>query len=228
MIKRESVKLPDPSEWTCSHRHNGLTHPNCFRTYLEQFPYGAKIGYLDIETTNLDADFGTIICWSILDRDTDTIVSDCITDKDIKKAQKAFDKTTKANIDERVVSTLTKELYKYDIIYTYYGSRFDLKFIRTRDLKYQIFYPPHQTLMHVDLYFVARSKLKLHSNRLESVATYFGFNTKTQLLPDMWIMSLVSKKARDYILEHNKQDVKMLKKVHQLLQPYIAGKRSSL
>src|SRR3972149_4908084 len=56
------------SEPRCIHRHTAKTHPNCFKRGLivpEVWWEGQRIAYLDIETSNFDADFGDIVTWCL-------------------------------------------------------------------------------------------------------------------------------------------------------------------
>src|ERR1700722_20694471 len=70
----------------CTHRHTYLEHYSC---YLDELGEGGppKVGFLDIETSNLDADFGIILSWCILDGDGKSIASDVITKKDFDSVE---------------------------------------------------------------------------------------------------------------------------------------------
>ena len=66
-----------------------------------------KIGYLDIETTNLDANFGFMLSWAMYVRDVQNekknyIVYDCITEKDIKAAVNRG----RIDMDKRILKSL--------------------------------------------------------------------------------------------------------------------------
>jgi uncharacterized protein YprB with RNaseH-like and TPR domain len=109
---------------------------------------------------------------------------------------------------------------KYDIIYAHYGSdrRFDIPFIRTRALKHNMegLIPKRNQLFIMDTYPISRNKLKLHSNRLDSIGEHLGCKTgKTRLSPNMWQRAAIGdKKALDYIVDHNKKDVQLLEEIH--------------
>lgn len=171
-----------------------------------------RIGFLDIETHDLQANFGYMIAWCIkpLGSASEEIENDVITIADIKAAQESL----KNEVDSRIVKSLVEKLSEYDLIVTYYGSRFDVKYIRTRAIKDKLPVPLYGELIHWDLYFVARNRLKLSSNRLGEVARLFGVNTKTYLDGDHWTHGpLGNMESMKYILEHNKQDVITLEKV---------------
>ena len=54
----------------CIHRHNGFDHPNCYDTEKGIIE---KIGFLDIETSNLNADFGYVLSYCIKKLDGEII-----------------------------------------------------------------------------------------------------------------------------------------------------------
>jgi len=103
-----------------------------------------------------------------------------------------------------------------------HNSRFDLPFLRTRALASGIEFPEYGSLYHTDMYFMARSKLRLHSNRLEQVCrTLFGETTKTHIDPARWIKALQGNiEALSYIQEHCKQDTLELERVYNRLINY--------
>ena len=47
----------------CRHRHLYIEHYNC---YLKEHPDREKIGFLDIESSNLDGDYGIMLSYWIL------------------------------------------------------------------------------------------------------------------------------------------------------------------
>lgn len=170
-----------------------------------------RIGYLDIETTNLNANFGFILTWYIKTRDKNEYQFGIINRNEI------FD----GKFDKRLVKELLNVFKFYDVIYTHYGSdrRFDVPFIRTRafanGLQNQL--PKYMEKFIMDTYPTARNKLRLHSNRLDSIAEALGIEgiKKTPLSPKKWRMAAIGdSKALQYIAKHNKRDVQLLERVH--------------
>jgi uncharacterized protein YprB with RNaseH-like and TPR domain len=203
MPKKEIVQL---AKWRCVHGESGLSHYNCF---LREHPdVQEKTGFLDIETSNLHATFGIILSYSIKERGVDNIYSRVITAHELRTC-----------LDKNVVMQCVRDMQKFDRVITFYGTRFDLPFIRTRALALGIDFPEYGQLYHKDIYYIARNKLRLHSNRLDAVCrALFGDTTKTRIEPQHWIQALMGKKeALDYILEHNRQDVIELERVYDTL-----------
>ena len=137
----------------CKHRHTYLEHYACF---LEDYPNERRTCSFDIETTNLNATYGITICYCILNHKTGEILHSTITKKDLRNGR----------LDKRVVRQCVKDLEKFDIVVTYYGTKFDLPFIRTRAVKLNIPFPYYSVLKNLDIYYVVKNKFKLHSNKL--------------------------------------------------------------
>lgn len=174
-----------------------------------------RIGYLDIEATNLNADFGVILTWYIKTRGKNEYFFDCI------KKSELFNHT----FDKRVTESLLKAFEHYDVLYTHYGSdrRFDLPFIRTRAYVNCIedMLPNYMEKFIMDTYPIARNKLKLHSNRLGSIAGMLGIDNvkKTPVTGDKWMKAMYGNEdALNYVLVHNKRDVQLLERVHRKLE----------
>jgi uncharacterized protein YprB with RNaseH-like and TPR domain len=205
--------------WHCVHGHRGTEHPECWTKFVENTENDFRVGYFDIEATNLDADFGVLLSYAFKVRGKDIIYSNVIEQKDIDALR----------LDKPLMEKLLVDLLKFDMVVTYYGTGYDIPFIRTRALKWGLAFPEYGSVIHHDLYYVAKSKLKLSRNRLENVGNLLGLQgLKTHLDPDIWTQALLSPKARDYIQEHNKRDVILLEKAHEKLLPYIKGLRRSI
>ena len=68
---------------------------------------------------------------------------------------------------------------KYDVIFTYYGTRFDIPFIEHVHCIINIF-PLYKQKSHKDLYYVVKSKLKLHRSSLQAATEFFGIAVKQE------------------------------------------------
>jgi len=173
-----------------------------------------RTGYLDIEATNLEANFGHILTWVIKVKGEEKYDMGIITKKEI------FD----YEFDKRIVKELLMAFANYDIIYTHYGAdrRFDLPFIRTRALYWGMgdLLPKHAEKYIMDTWPIAKNKLKLHSNRLDVIARALNIKDveKTALEPEIWQLARVGEpKALKYVLDHNKKDAQLLELVHEKL-----------
>jgi len=187
-----------------------LSHYNCF---LAEQPKREKTGFLDIETSALRADWGIIITYAILDYTTGKVLSRAITMKELMSDK----------LDKQVVTELIKDIDKFDRIITYYGTRFDVPFIRTRAVHHGMKFLPFGAVIHNDAYYMVRNRFLLSRNRLENAEETLikGKKQKTRWLHQHWIRALQGNKASlDYILDHNIKDVQILKKVYNKVIDY--------
>lgn len=206
LTKAEIVKR---ANYRCKHHHTGLSHPQCYDTET-----GAeKIGFLDIEASNLKANFGIVLSYCIKELDG-PVIKRLITPEDLKSGD--FDK----HLMEKFCNEDAK---KFTRLVTFYGSRFDIPFLRTRSLLWKQNFPVYKAIKHSDIYMMARGKLCLHSKRLAVISHFFGIEAKEHpIVPDVWLKCLSgNKKALNYILTHNEEDVVSLEKVWKLMEPYV-------
>ena len=134
------------------------------------------------------------------------------------------------DFDRLLVKDCINDICKYKRLYTYYGTKFDLPFIRSRALKWKLDFPPFGLIQHQDLYYLVRNKLKLSRNRLEAVCEFLGIEGKTKLEGGIWVRAAVgNKECLEYILKHNIGDVKILEKTHKRILEYAdVNKRSPM
>jgi uncharacterized protein YprB with RNaseH-like and TPR domain len=213
-------------EERCLHRCSIADHPNCFTKdgRLKQTEFWwkkKKIGFLDIESSNLDANFGINHCWVIKEYGKKSYCSG-----------NTGGNTYKQRLDgeKKSLQKLCKDLKKFDIIVTFYGARFDIPFLRSRCLWYNIEFPIDLEVYHHDLYFDVRRKLKLHSNRLAVVSKFLGVKEqKTALEGELWVKAMMGDpKSRKYIYEHCVRDVDVLEFCFVKMLPYIRLNRTTI
>ena len=182
-----------------AHSHDFLSHYDCFlREKPDTSPVVEKIGIFDIESTGLKSNWSHMLAWCIKDHNEDTIYEDLITRRE------ARDKN-----DKRIVNSLVKKMRGYDRLITWYGTGHDLPYTRSRAIHHGLDFPAWKTLYHTDLYYVARAKLSLHSNRLQAVCQWFDIEAKVHpMTPDLWEKAGAGdKEALETILQHCREDV---------------------
>ena len=179
----------------------------------------AQIGHLDIETSNLVANAGFMLSWAIKVTGNKTL-SDCIRGAEIRDA-KSFDK--------RLCKSLLAALGELDVVTTYWGTGFDIPFIRTRCLGWGLPFPRYGQMAHLDLFYASRSLLKLHRRSLEAACAFFGIEGKTHLDMEVWFRARVGHgPSLRYVLEHNRADAEILEQLWFKLEPYRKWTRKSL
>ncbi len=211
--KKELLKM---ASLKCKHGHSYLEHPNC---YLAERGTEKKIGYLDIETGGLNANFNYVLTWVIKTRGIEEYKMGVIDQKNIL----AF------NFDKEILKKLRDALAEYDLIVTYYGTRFDVPFIRTRVLSHKLKFLPFGAVQHKDVYYMVKNRLKLHRSSLESACAIFGIKGKNHIKGNFWMRAVIGDpKSLEYVLDHNKKDCVILEKLHNKLLEYVRDTTRSL
>ena len=206
------------SKHYCKHRSPYLIHYQC---YLNENPKKQRVGYFDIETSNLRADFGILLCYAIKEAGENKILSGCITKKDLQ---------SEGCLDKNLVKKCVDDLNKFDRIITHYGTNFDLPFVRTRALFWNLEFPPYGRIYHHDTYYILRNRLCLSRNRLESSCQHIlGKTRKTHIDPRRWILALQGDAAAlAYILDHCKRDVRDLEELYNRIYHFTASQDKSI
>jgi len=206
LSKKEILAL---HRWRCKHGHGGLSHYAC---WLAEHSIPEKIAFFDIESSGLVADFGIMLSWAMLDSNTGEILHDVITKEDFDSGKS----------DKRIVASCVNALKKYHRVVGHYSSGFDIPFIRSRALQWGIAFPHYGDILHTDVWAMARKLLKLQSNRQSNIDEFLrGTSEKTRRRQCDWLPALRgSKKALDFILDHNIRDVHDLAKNYRTLAPY--------
>lgn len=197
----------------CRHGHNYLEHYSCFLDESpKDSPMNLTMGFLDIETSNLKANMGVIYSYCIKDSASETIYERLITKKELFSD----------DMDKQVVKSLIKDIQKFDILVTYYGTRFDIPFIRSRAVHHGLDYPSYGENIHIDLYYLIRNKFNLTRNSLKVACQFLlGETDKTIVEYKHWMKAMQgNKEALDYIIEHNRYDVLDLEKLYDKIIPF--------
>jgi len=168
-----------------------------------------KIVLWDLEATNLNANFGYMLCfgYKYLDEKKTHVVS--IRD---------FPRHKKDPVDDRmVVQEAKRVLEDADMWVTWYGRRFDVPYVNTRLMHHKL--EPLGPVAHVDGWEIARKHLKFHSNRLAAVAEFLGVGQKTPLSGPIWVKAGAGDTCSiKYIEKHCRQDVVVLEEVYERIK----------
>jgi uncharacterized protein YprB with RNaseH-like and TPR domain len=170
----------------------------------------------DLETSDLNADSGIILCAVIQSstRKTPIVIRTDDTNPNWKKGLRGDDSATVKKVQEALAD--------HDVLCAHNGTRFDLPFLRTRALKWGI--PRLPDIKVVDPLSIAWRKFRLKSNRLGNLSDYVGVkDKKTPLDMSLWMEAVLngSREAMDAIVEHCVADVKVLAGVLKFVKPFI-------
>jgi uncharacterized protein YprB with RNaseH-like and TPR domain len=197
----------------CVHHHTFLEHPKC---YVEE---KEKIGFLDIESSNLHADFGIILSYAIKELDGE-VTGRVITRKELASKES----------DKGVVRDCIRDMRRFDRLITYYGTNFDIPYIRTRAMLWELEFPLYKEIKHTDVFYWAKSKLCLHRKRLQVVCDFLGIPSKQHPMePNMWTSALTgNRRSLAYIYTHNIEDVISLEAAYKRLIDFTANRANSV
>jgi len=178
---------------------------------------------LDIETSNLNADFGFVLC---------AMVKPYHSKVKIFRIDDYPEWLDARYNDRPMIKDLVEYLNQFDGVITYYGKWFDVPFLNSELSAYEL--PEIRDMFHVDLWEHVKRNLKLHNNRLQTVIEYF--NTfpvgKKRIEEKTHINSLYYRKAItgdktgiDELVKHCVKDVIALEQCFDILKTKIKSIR---
>lgn len=207
--------------WKCRHSHTGLEHYSC---WLKKHPEEERVGFIDIEASNLKGDFGLVMCCSILDLRTDYAYTRIVTPSEL------YDYSRQA--DYHLLTDIVREMQCYDRLVGYYSGdyRLDIPFLRTRCVSQDIEFPGYNSIFFEDVYTTIKSKFCLSTNRLvNAVRVLTGDSQKTNWFAKYWVRGIQGDpEALAYIEDHCLKDVQDLKKLYIKVYPYVRHANKSL
>jgi hypothetical protein len=191
--------------------------------------YGIKtIGYLDIETSGLTADFDIMLSWANLIRDVETgktsIEYDFVEKKDFNLA---FNKRNADLVDKRITETVVDSLKQCDLLIGHWfigKHRHDIPFIRSRCVINHVKgFPKHKQIRYGDTQKWGSLLYRLHNNGLDSIARQFSASVeKTRLDGKTWKNACMGlPNDIKYVLDHNKKDVELTYEIHKGMEEYV-------
>ena len=175
-----------------------------------------RIVAFDLETTNLRANFGRILCCCFAPFNSDEVVVMRGDDRRYKK-KKLYD-------DSDLALAIKEYLEESWCWVTWNGKMFDVPFLNTRLVLAGE--SPVERRMHCDLmYYGRRPNICLQNSKLDTVAKAFELEEqKTDLTPKEWVEAmLLDSDALDSVVEHCTQDVKVLRELFPTLSPFVVN-----
>ena len=125
------------------------------------------LGFIDIESESLEADYGIIFGYCILDANSDKIYQDWITKEDIKKYS-SNKREVMPKEDTRVIHSLIRDMSNFTRLVGHFSSLFDIPFIRTRALMCGLEFPTYGVYVQTDTWRKLKNKYKLSRNSLQN------------------------------------------------------------
>jgi uncharacterized protein YprB with RNaseH-like and TPR domain len=160
---------------------------------------------LDIETTDLRADFGRIICAVIKEYGT--------------RREPTLYKPVDYRNDLPMLLRLKKRLEQFEVCVTHYGKGFDIPFINTKLLIAEEM--RLKKMFHVDTYYISRNKMKSTMSRksLKALGDTLQIEDQKMLIPrHVWNSARDGDKdSIDLIAERCVSDVNMTEQLYNRL-----------
>jgi len=170
----------------------------------------AKILIYDIECTDLDADWGTLLCvgFKWLGDKTPTVIS-------------ILDYPGKDVIDD---SNLTKTFHEIasqaDMVITYFGKGFDQPWMNSKYLEHNLGWLPNTP--HVDLFYIAKSNVKVSRKSLDNLVSTYSLGKKYNVSKRNWRLAKAGiEEGIKEVIKHCYVDVNLTEKLYYLFRPGI-------
>ena len=150
-----------------------------------------------------------MLTWSAMWLDSDDVMSDRLTPEEVLSFN-----------DYRIVKSLWELINEADVVVAHYGDKFDIPMLNARAIINDI--PPFSFAESIDTKRIASKHFKFPSNKLDALATYFGFENKIKTDFMLWRRCMEGDDdAIEEMSIYCDQDVRILKKVYLKLRPYI-------
>ncbi len=172
-----------------------------------------KILLWDLECSDLRANWGVLLCGGIKEYGKPKVTVHC---------------TNTPTNDKEVCRALRDQLSDADAWVTWYGKRYDEPFLNSRLIFHGL--KPLPRIPHIDGWRIAKYKLLLNSNRLQSVRDFLGLETdKTKVSGNVWMRAISGDKgAMRYIVDHCRKDVMVLEQAYDRIKPLITTESPNL
>ena len=195
-----------------AHRHSYLSHYSC---YTKERPERDKVAIIDLETSNLKADYGILLTYCIKPVGSNKILKGIINKDDIKKGRKGDE-------DRRIVTDCINDMAQFDKVVGYYSKRFDLPYLRARAVNMGVDFPFYGSIQHIDVFDIVKNRFCM-SRKSQEVACRFllGHTDKTHFDGSIWRdAARGDQKALKQVLLHNIYDVQDLEKLWLVVREY--------
>lgn len=175
---------------------------------------GFNMAFLDIEATDLKANFGRMLCLSVADNLGNVVT---LRGDDPEYVGR------KRRDDSRLAVAARDYLEQFDVWVGWNSKMYDIPFIDSR-LLIAGERPLRKDVMHIDpMWKAGRFSLALHSRRLDAVAKTFRLDSqKTPLDFETWQDAAEGEReAMDNVVEHCEADTLTLRAAFHVLKPLI-------
>jgi len=127
--------------------------------------------------------------------------------------------------DKELIKSFSKVIDSADEIITQNGDKFDVKWLRTRCIYHNI--PISPKFNSIDTLKMAKAGFYFNSNKLDYMGSYLGVGNKIETNYNLWkdIVLHNNGKALEEMIKYCEEDVRLLERVYNKLQPYCPVKK---
>lgn len=149
-----------------------------------------KLAFVDIESANLNADFGTCVVVSV---------------KPYNGKPVTF--TAPPGRDKQLLRDATAEMHKYQCWVTFFGRRFDVPFLNSRLLYHGL--PLLEKRHHIDLWMTMKMRTHLSRRNQAHLLNWLGTpESKMSVSPNVWAeMAVKPSEKLEILRERCESDV---------------------
>lgn len=167
-----------------------------------------RVGYMDLETWDLQPEFGPIICGVVISMPNDKVT--IFRQDEYTKDGRADDMVD----DEEIARDIRDFLKEHHIVCGWNSKGFDVPLLNTRLVKHGA--EKLGRHLHLDPMYFYRGWRGLNpkSASLENVSSFYDYEQKIGVDPDTWLRARLGNKAEmDQAVERCTSDVRMLKAI---------------
>lgn len=177
----------------------------------------AKIMYFDIESTDLSAEFGEMLCFGYWWHHEEEPVVLRMWD------YPGWDKLPVEKRDLYLLQDVVKLIEEADVLVGHFSPGFDFPFIQTRCLMHGL--KPIPKPVHIDTWRIAKKNLRLNNNKLKTIARAFNCAEQKSEVPlYIWRRAKAHNvEAMEMIADYNIQDVRTQRSITEKLMPLAAN-----
>lgn len=127
--------------------------------------------------------------------------------------------------DKKLLQEFSKIIDSADEVITQNGDKFDIKWLRARCIYHRI--PISVKFNSIDTLKMMKAGFNFNSNKLDYVGSFLGVGKKLPTGYDLWRKIILEndKEAMNTMVEYCEEDVRLLERVYNELQPYCPVKK---
>jgi len=178
------------------------------KTFLRMAEASGELVFVDIETTNLQSDYGSVLMVSILPYNEDKVTTYSV-------------KRNAIGNDQKVVREAVEHLNEMACWCTFYGKMFDIPFLRSRLLKWGMNLELDKR-HHIDLYWIIRANTNTSRRSQAHLLNWLGTpHEKMSVSASTWSDVTQDPKALSILKDRCESDVLGLRDLYNRTKHFI-------